>query len=352
MTTAEAASADVQDKDPPVQIPAAGEVTRLRPVAAIRRYLQEVMTDHAGRGGQGEVADASRLPGLIFGIQTRREFCYLSGARVAPYRETALMRIGECVGGGEPVRYCLDIGGGYHASLRPGTEELSFEVGLGELLLLRQIRRFDARVRQVYPPGVRFSLVIDNLVAWLVNDIPVARTSAYCVTLRQLIKRVGLGGVVDLWVESEHLATEDFERLLPAHRVEPCLATLTRKDHETVGRFLGRSCDAQEAAERSARYREVTAVSTRLIDSRIRGLRMTQRATPQTICFRPFPGADSRIQSGQVALRTAAGGRLLPLLLTSHNQHLYDWCRIDFSDMLPAAIGQVIYADPAVRPQS
>ena len=351
MTSAELATTGVHERERPVAAaPArADKPCGRRAPDAVRDYLHSLMQDLAEPDLQTEPVAAAGLPERIFAIQTHREFCYLSRGRAAAFGDSARRRIAQSLDRGLPVQYCLDIGGGYHASLRPGAEPLSFGPGLGELLLLRQIRRLEARVRRVYRPGLRFSLVIDNLVAWFVNGIPVESTAEYCARLRALIAQSGMSALVDLWVESEHLTTGDFERLRPAHRVEPCLDALTRKDHETVERFLGRRCDVAEAAARAASYREITAVSTALIDSRIDGLRMTQRATRETLCFRPVPGADSRIQSGEVALCTAGHGRVRPLLLTSHNEHLYEWHRIDISAMLPPAIEQVIYADPAVR---
>ncbi|MCK6370398.1 MAG: hypothetical protein L6Q83_03565 [Gammaproteobacteria bacterium] len=320
-----------------------------RPPEPVREYLNAIVADLAATELRCEPVAAARLPELIFGLQTGREFCYLSRARVAPYREAACAQIARDIARGEPVHYCLDIGGGYHASLRPGTDALCFAPGLGELLLLRQISRFDAGVRRLYPPGTRFSLVIDNLVAWFVNDIPTERTGAYCAKLRELIAQLALAPGIELWVESEHLTTSEFERRRGAFHAAPCADDLSCKDHDTVARFLGRACGSDEVAERTARYRAITGVSSELIGSRLDGLRMTQRATPETICFRPFPGADSRIQSGEVALRVTGGKPVVPMLLTSHNQHLYDWYRVGFPDMLPPAIGPVICAEPASR---
>lgn len=350
MSNAERAAAASPDREPLAARPAAARDALRAAPDVVREYLRSILRDLEAPDVAAPGITAARLPELVFAAQTQREFCYLGRARVAPYRDRAQQLIARSVGRGEPVHYCLDIGGGYHASLRPGTEELSFGPGLGELLLLRQIRRFDTRVRGLYPPGTRFSLVIDNLVAWFVNDIAILSTENFCARLRDLIAHAGMAGLVELWVESEHLAAADFEELRPACRVAPDADALTGKDHDTIERFLGRHCDRAEAAQRAARYREITAVSGELINRRLDGLRMTQRATAETICFRPFPGADSRIQSGEVALCTATDGHLRPLLLTSHNQHLYNWYRIDFSDMLPAAIEQVICADPSVRP--
>jgi hypothetical protein len=310
------------------------------------------LEDLAARGCVSEPADLARLPALIFEIQTRREFCYLSNGRVQRYRPSAEKWIERWVRQGGPVHYYLDIGGGYHASLRPGIEDVSFDIGLGELLLLLQIHRFKQRVQRVYAQGVHFSLVIDNLCAHLINDIEVARTSAYCARLRELIDRLSLSRDVDLFVESEHFSVDHFERLRAETPVVPLAATVTRKEHETVERFLGRACDFTEVAERFARYRDITRISGQLIDARIDGLHMTQRATPDTICFRAYPGGDSRMQSGQVALKTTVEGDVRPILLTSHNEQEYDWYRADSSDIFPARLDSVICAEPLARPPS
>jgi hypothetical protein len=318
----------------------------------VRRFLGLAMDDLAARECVTEPADLARLSGLIFEIQTRREFCYLSHTRVQRYRSSAETWIERWVCQGEPVHYYLDIGGGYHASLKPGIEDICFDVGLGELLLLLQIHRFRQRVRRVYAQGVRFSLVVDNLCAHLINDIEVARTSPYCARLRELIDRLGLSGDVDLFVESEHFSVDHFERLRAQTPVTPSAGTVTRKEHETVERFLGRACDITEVAERSARYRDITKISGQLIDAQIDGLHMTQRATPDTICFRSYPGGDSRMQSGQVALKTTVEGDVRPVLLTSHNEREYDWYRADSSDISPARLDSVICAEALAGPPS
>jgi hypothetical protein len=188
--------------------------------------------------------------------------------------------------------------------------------------------------------------VIDNLCARLVNDIDVERTAAYCSRLRALIDELELSREVDLLVESEHFSVDDFMRLADSTGPATDTDSLTRKEHDTVERFLGRACAADEAAERTARYRRITEVSGQLIDRMVEGLRMTQRATPQTLCFRSFPGGDSRMQSGQVGLRLSAEEAVRPVLLTSHNQHGYNWYRVDASAIVPAAVGPVICAEP------
>jgi hypothetical protein len=326
------------------------EWTRTAP-ESVRRYLSSAVKDLAEQEWVAEPADPARLSELIFAIQTRREFCYLSNARVQRYRPSAEAWIERSVRRGEPVHYYLDIGGGYHASLKPGIDDICFDIGLAELLLLLQIHRFKQRVRRVYGQGVRFSLVIDNLSAYFINDIDVARTSVYCMKLRELIDCFRLSADVDLFVESEHFSVAHFERLQDKASEMPSAEIVTRKEHETVERFLGRVCDITEVADRRARYRNIMRISSQLIDAKIDGLRMTQRATPDTICFRAYPGGDSRMQSGQVALKTSVEGDVRPVLLTSHNEHEYGWYRIDASDISPVGLDSVICAEPlATRP--
>jgi len=125
---------------------------------------------------------------------------------VATYREPVLELLAASVRRREPLGFYYDIGGGYHASIRPGSEAVSFDVGLAELFVLSQAAKFAARVSRLYPVGVRFTLVVDNLCALLVNDIPVARTLGYCAALRELIRSVGLNPLIDVLVESEHFS--------------------------------------------------------------------------------------------------------------------------------------------------
>jgi Pyoverdine/dityrosine biosynthesis protein len=295
---------------------------------------------------------ATAMPALddvaarTFATLTAREFCYLSQSRVAPYRDQVLRQLAAAALCGVPLRFYFDIGGGYHASLRPGTDALSFDVGLAELLVLRQIRRFAARITEFYPPGVQFWLVIDNLCALLVNDIPLARTTAYCRQLRELIAAAGMEQLVSVLVESESFDTAEFEAARPADSVATMAAATSTKDHQNIERFLGRSCDENEAAERMARYRRISAQSEALLDSVIDGVHMTQRASPTTLCFRPYPGGDSRIQTGEVSLRGVPGGGFQPLLLTSRNLAEYACQRYRCAELSPKLIAHVTYAEP------
>ena len=78
----------------------------------------------------------------------------------------------------------------------------------------------------------------------------------------------------------------------------------------------------------------------------IEDVHMTQRATPTTPGFRPFPGGDSRTQCGEVALTRSATGKLKPVLLTSRNVRGFALKRMSYPDPLPAVLTHVTYAEP------
>lgn len=269
------------------------------------------------------------LPARIFEKLTSAEYCYLSGARADPYKEECLRRIARDIAAQVPVRFHLEMGGGSHAALDAG--EPSFDVGLGELLLLRQIRSFAARVQRHHAPGVTFTLVVDNLRAACIDGLPVMRTAAYCGRLRALIAQLDMGTIVDVLVESERITVDDFASAAGT----TAAAMLSR---EVTGRLA--------PAERIGLYERVTSASERLLGRSIDGVRLAQRATPTTLCFRPFPGGDSRIQSGEVALLAPVQGGVRPLLLTSRNAKEYAHMTDTGYAFLPPAISRIIYAKP------
>lgn len=271
----------------------------------------------------------------IFSLLTHRDFCYLSKSRVVPYRAAALAHFADAIARSAPISLNLALGGGYHASLVPENGALVFEPGLGELLALRQVALFAERLATIYAPGVRFALVIDNLCALALNDIPTDQTEAYCVRLQAMIDALELGSVVRLLVESRHF---DAAAYLAATRLDGPLLPLSVEDHRNVERFLGRACDAVEATHRHHCYGPVAACSARLVGGAIQGIRLTQRASPATLCFRSFPGSDCRIQAGEVALSPRPDGSLKPFLLTTAN---IDGALCSIVDTSRATFGQV-----------
>ncbi|MGE3844205.1 MAG: hypothetical protein AB7I50_21745 [Vicinamibacterales bacterium] len=280
----------------------------------------------------------------LFDLFTRREFCYLSRRGSASYRDHVLPWLLSAIAHDRPLDCFYDIGGGYHASVRPGLSALSFDVGLGELMILRQVARFAQLVTRLHPPGIRFHLVIDNLCALLINDIPLDNTRSYCARLRTLVAETGMSGLVDLLVESEVITRDAF--VATPEDDATSAPVVGAKERENIERFLGRRCTDAEALDRARRYRWVIRVSERLLAPHISGPHFTQRATTDTLCFRPFPGADSRIQCGQVVLSRTAGHRLHPILLTSTNEHRFRSREHPLPHLLPPVIGAVVSVSP------
>jgi hypothetical protein len=314
--------------------------------AAIASFLQKVMLDiSSSPNGSVDALRRQAVPGRVFDILTSRDFCYLSKSRVAAYREHILRLIAGAVHASEPIPFFYDLGGGYHAATSPGKDHLSFDVGLAELLVLRQVSSFAAKVRHVYVPGVTFTIVIDNVAALLINDIPIEKTVRYCERFRELIRQAGMSVPVDVLVESEHFTAADLQHLIDADAGRWSRPqVLTRQQHANVERFLGRVCSAEEALERAARYQPVIEASERLLERLISGVHATQRASDTTICFRPFRGGDSRIQSGEVVLTRNTRGTLHPILLTSQKTARYSLSRHRFPELLPPVIPHVTYA--------
>jgi hypothetical protein len=175
--------------------------------------------------------------------------------------------------------------------------------------------------------------------------VSIAKTRQYSEALRELIREVGLEALVDLLVESEQFSVDDFADQLAESAGQSGASPLSRKQHENVERFLGRSCDEAEARQRASRYKDVIDVSERLLARVIHGIHMTQRATESTICFRPFPGGASRIQCGEVVLSRNDKQRLCPVLLTSTNRDEYSCRKYRFPQILPRIIPYLTYAE-------
>jgi hypothetical protein len=312
----------------------------------IRAYLADVMSAF----GPSSTAKAwpngpDSLTEQIFTVLTDRQFCHLSRGATAPYRDRTLSLLEERVRVGEPLAFWYDVGPGYHASLRPGELDLSFDIGLSELLILFQIVSFCQRVAELYPPGARFSLVVDNLCALRTNDIPVTQTAGYCLRFRELIRELGLDDRVGMTVESEEFDLDEYDDILAGIEPEQPAAPLSGDDLENVERFLGRRCSLGEAVDRADRYRRTGMVTEHLLLRVVRGVRMTQRASETTLGFRAFPGGDSRTQCGEVAIGRNAKGKLRPVLLTSRNIDDYDCVRVGDLDDLSLPISHVTFAE-------
>ena len=304
-------------------------------------YLSDVMAAF-GPGPRPEpAAGDGAIDERVFGLLVHRRYSYLGRTKAAHYRRSVLPSIQNDVAHGRPIRFFFDIGPGYHASPEPGAAGLSFDVGLAELLMLRQVVMFDAAVRAYHPPGVGFSLVVDNLCGLFTNGIPLVSTHAYVRKLRALIDELDVGGVVDLLVESECFTETEYDAAYAAVAPQPPRDDLSDDDLENVARFLGRVCSPAEAAERVERYRCAGTATEALLARVIRGVRLTQRATDATLAFRSFPGGAQRMQVGEIVLERADGAPPRPTLLTSRNRTAYDLTRISMPGMLPPSVWQV-----------
>jgi hypothetical protein len=285
----------------------------------------------------------------VFGILTSREFCYMGRARTKPYEKESIRLIERRIRNSEPLRFYYDIGAGYHATVHPGVTGLSFGVGLSELFILSQAVNFCNRVAAIYPRGIEFYLVIDNVCALMTNDIPLENTTGYCRAIRTLIEDLGIGATVKTLVESEQFPLSAYKIDEEELREQTRTIKPTNWDVENVWRFLGRRCGEDEVIERMARYKQTGRMTDTFFGGIIKDVHMTQRATPSTLGFRPFPGGDSRTQCGEVALTRKTKGRLRPFLLTSRNASDFTLTTLQYPELLPPVISHVTYAERICR---
>jgi hypothetical protein len=310
----------------------------------VARYLARANRPPEARDPKPAPDTGRDVLDAVYAALTHRRFCALSRGKTLEYREAILGTLAVPLRRGEPLEFWLDIGPGYHASLRPGVLPLSFEVGLGELLMLTQVSAFLRSVASLYPPGARFRLAVDNLCALRTNDVPIERTAAYCAQLRRLIDDQGLAQQVRLFVESEEFGVCEYDALLRDVKEQRPLMHASQAEIDNVARFLGHPCAQAEALERIRLYRRTTTVTENLLARVVRGVRMTQRATPATLGFRSFPGGDARIQCGELALGRGSGGGIASILLTSRNIDLYEYARLYCASILPSAVKHITIA--------
>jgi hypothetical protein len=242
----------------------------------------------------------------IFDLLVSRPFCYLSKSRTQTHRSKAIEYLEMCMKSDRIIHFSYNIGGGYHASLDPGTMSVSFDVGLGELLLLYQIQKFGVAVQRIYGPGIKFYVTISNLNAQAVYDIPKAATEEYARRLRGLLETLRMSAAVVV-IESEIADKKTYSELRRKR------GTLTNLQKDKVERFLGRECTAGEASEYNSIYSAATLIAKR--NFALNALPLAARGE-RTLCFRSFPGGDSKIQIGQVMLTTNKQGDIIPVLVT------------------------------------
>ncbi|MFW2357698.1 hypothetical protein [Hydrogenophaga sp.] len=252
-----------------------------------------------------------------------RRFTHLSRSQAQPYLERMRSLLKADMDAGRPLHFCYDLGPGYHASVEADFTGLRFAPSLGELLALRQIHAFGREVAPVYAPGVRFSLVIDDLCAWVTNDVELIDTARYLKQFTALVGAVGMQDRVSVLAES---ALEDARVYRRAFERTPQLTkalAVSPAEQDNVSRFVGRACSTAQAADHLARYQRALVVSDHLLGAHLGGVRLTQRTTAQSLGFRCFPGSDVRLQSGEVDLLLASGAHPRPVLITHRHHALY-----------------------------
>ncbi|MBU8543526.1 MULTISPECIES: hypothetical protein [Roseomonadaceae] len=252
----------------------------------------------------------------ILGVLLRHEFNHQSRGRVAHLLPGLRQRLQAQVQRAAPIPFFMSYNGGYHATTRPDfSRPLGFEAGIAELLFLHMIARLKRRLAAVYPPGMVYHIVLNNGVADWVNDIPTARTEAYARALEGMAAALGAAGQVRLLVQS-HLG--DFAARMRQVPIAPA-AEIDPATHHNIERFLGRPCTAAEARLRLARYAPAESAwwqELRGIVDAAGGIRLLQVASADFLSFRPFPGAATRAQTGQVGFRLQ-GGKPVPMLITT-----------------------------------
>lgn len=243
----------------------------------------------------------------ILKILLSHDFNHQSRGRVAHLIPDLLVSIADAVKSGERLPIYFLYGGGYRAAVGESSLAPVFAPDITELMLIYQIAKLEQKIRMVYPPGVSFSLVINNGVAAFVNAIPIAQTNDYVRRLRLLIKRLGADSAVWVLNQSE---LGDFApdmvacEILPKGEIDPV-------DHAIVQRFLGRRCSVEEACWRFAAYEKAETVWGAKLRS-IVGARSAvfcrQVAHPASLSFRPFPGGAIRVQNGTVGFSIGVSG--------------------------------------------
>ncbi len=325
----------------------ADRVAGPRPVAsALRDYLDTLLGELNGPGAPPTRTpiDLAALPDRVFETLVSREFCSLSLGRVAGSRDAVVASVARALRRSEPIHFYYGLGGGYATSFRSPSASRVPEVGLAEVLLLRQATELAARIGALYPPGVRFSLVIDNLSAYLVEDVPVAQTLVYCRKLRQLVDDLGLSALTELIVTSEYFTVSDFAEAWPSGGDVPDVGALTNKPHGIAGRQAV-GVDEAADAELVRRVHAARQAAEQLLAPMIRGVYLTGRTRLETLGFRPFPGGQAGAERGEVVLTRKGRTALGPMVLTSATHADYAVERYRFPGVLPSSIVDVGYAE-------
>jgi hypothetical protein len=313
--------------------------------SALRQYLETLFTEPGGAAmARLTSTGMALLPDRLFETLASREFCSLSLGRVAKCRDRVVASAKRALHRVEPIHFYYELGGGYATSFRSGAARPVSAIGLAELLLLRQITQLSARVRQFYPVGIRFSLVIDNLSAFLVEDVPLTDTAVYCRNLRRLVDALGLQALTDLLVTSEYFSVSDFAEAWPRRAGVPDIAALTSKSRRIAAGEVAREHDSADE-ECTCGVHAARRAAERLLAPMIRGVHLTERTSTGSLGFRPYPGGEASLERAEIVLTRAGRTALAPMRLTAANLADYRVERHGVAGILPSMIVEVGYAE-------
>lgn len=303
----------------------------------ILKYLDRVFFTILSPGisvpASGRANDLQMLASSIINVILSKDFNYQSKNRIAHLVGSAQEGIIRQIKKGSPLEFYLDYGGGYHAAADPSFNfGLTFHPSIAEILLVYQIVKFERKICGIYAPGVVFYIVLDDITANYVNEIPVILTEGYIKGFRALLSDMGLSDRIKILAQSE---TSVFSQKISRMPRPLPVSSLTQAEHENVQRFLGRVCSTEEAQERAGRYLLAESVwepELRQITSI--GIRFLQRASEDYFSFRSFPGGATRAQCGQMGF-SFRGGKVVPTLVTTTTHEtkvivpfVLDWCCI------------------------
>ncbi|MFA6399415.1 MAG: hypothetical protein WCW44_03555 [archaeon] len=255
----------------------------------------------------------------FFRILSSKKYCYLTRKATEKYSSFIIDSVRKSMKLNEPVTIYYTLGGGYHAPYIFGKAP-SYSPGLGELFTVFQMKSFSDNVEEIYAPGVRFVILIDDVCAKMSNNIPSKGVEKYSSTFRSLLHEFGLSELVSLVLESEYFSEKEFDSCGGL-----TVKQLTKKDYENVRRFFG-CCDSEKEAEKVFfKYKNINAKSRELLHSlTTEGIHLLQRANESCMCFRSFPGGDQRIQCGEMALLVEKDKVKKPVLITTTSCQRYN----------------------------
>ncbi len=257
---------------------------------SLKQYLNQIIDYVKTKEQPNKQITSNKLVETLFDTLLSHDFCYLTRTQVVPYTSQIIDAFQSATQKNKPLPMYLDLGPGYHAALeKSDPRRLSFEVDLGELLVLYQMRKFINRVNKIYPPGAEFNIIIDNVCAVYVNDINTKETEHYCSRFRELIREMNMEDHVKLLVESEHFNVSDYD-VKPIPEDEIKSYELTKDEHENVERFIGRACSKEEAIRRILTYKQIGDRTDELFYSFFQhGVHMTQRASKHNDKLQTIP---------------------------------------------------------------